>query len=118
MPTRNRLPRLAGPLIAAAALTACATPQDRADLLTVAASAPPASLDFTTTGGAAAPQALMGNVYETLVRIDDTGTPQPFLATSWDIEERPEGAVYTFHLRDDVTFSLSLIHISEPTRRS
>ena len=63
----------------------------------------PASLDFTTTGGAAIPQALMGNVYETLVLIDDTGTPQPLLAESWDVsEDRTE---YVFHLKDGVTFS-------------
>lgn len=63
----------------------------------------PAGLDFTTIGGAAAPQALMQNVYETLVRIDDTGTPQPHLAESWEISD--DGTVYTFHLREGVTFS-------------
>lgn len=99
---RMKHTRLAGPLLAAAALTACAPPPSEGQL-TVATSAPPASLDFTTTGGAAAPQALMGNVYETLVRIDDSGQPQPFLATSWDVSD--DGKVYTFHLRDDVTFS-------------
>ncbi|GAA3521618.1 ABC transporter substrate-binding protein [Corynebacterium pilbarense] len=58
-------------------------------------------MDFTTTGGAAAPQALVGNVYETLVRIDASGTPVPHLA------ERVErdGGVFTFHLRDGVTFA-------------
>lgn len=95
--------RLAGSLAAAAALSACGTPAAAPDVITVATSAPPASLDFTTTDGAAAPQALMGNVYETLVRIDDAGQPQPFLATSW--EESDDGKVYTFHLRDGVTFS-------------
>lgn len=95
--------RLAGPLAALATLSACSSPVAGQDLLTVATSAPPASLDFTTTGGAAAPQALMGNVYETLVLIDDTGQPRPFLATSWDTSD--DGTVYTFHLRDDVTFS-------------
>lgn len=95
--------RLAGPLAALATLSACSSPVTGQDLLTVATSAPPASLDFTTTGGAAAPQALMGNVYETLVLIDDTGQPQPFLSTSWDTSD--DGTVYTFHLRDGVTFS-------------
>lgn len=43
----------------------------------------------------------MGNVYETLVRIDASGTPVPHLA------ERVErdGGVFTFHLRDGVTFA-------------
>ena len=92
------------PLAAAVALTlplaACSGAGPR-DNIVVAASAAPAGLDFTTTGGAAAPQALVGNVYETLVRIDDTGTPVPHLAESWD----RDGETFTFHLRDDVTFS-------------
>lgn len=91
-------------LVAAAALAlplaACGDSAPR-DNVVVAASAAPAGLDFTTTGGAAAPQALVGNVYETLVRIDATGTPVPHLA------ERVErdGGVFTFHLRDGVTFA-------------
>ncbi|OHR21109.1 peptide ABC transporter substrate-binding protein [Corynebacterium sp. HMSC034A01] len=67
----------------------------------MAASAAPAGLDFTTTGGAAAPQALVGNVYETLVRIDASGTPVPHLA---EHVERG-GGTFTFHLRDGVTFA-------------
>ena len=91
-------------LAAAAALAlplaACGDSAPR-DNVVVAASAAPAGLDFTTTGGAAAPQALVGNVYETLVRIDASGTPVPHLA------ERVErdGGVFTFHLRDGVTFA-------------
>ena len=71
------------------------------DNVVVAASGAPAGLDFTTTGGAAAPQALVGNVYETLVRIDASGTPVPHLA------ERVErdGGTFTFHLRNGVTFA-------------
>lgn len=73
------------------------------DSVVVGTTSAPASLDFTTTGGAAIPQALMNNVYETLVRIDDSGQPQPFLAESWDISnDRTE---YTFHLKDGVAFS-------------
>ena len=91
-------------LAAAAALAlplaACGSAAPR-DSVVVAASAAPAGLDFTTTGGAAAPQALVGNVYETLVRIDASGAPVPFLARNWD----REGGVFTFHLRDDVTFA-------------
>ena len=91
-------------LVAAAALAlplaACGDSAPR-DNVVVAASAAPAGLDFTTTGGAAAPQALVGNVYETLVRIDASGTPVPHLA------ERVErdGGTFTFHLRNGVTFA-------------
>ncbi|WP_165164255.1 ABC transporter substrate-binding protein [Corynebacterium qintianiae] len=101
--------RAAGVLLAVAALAplpACTSSADiagRNGQLVVATQAPPAGLDFTTTGGAAAPQALMGNIYETLVRIDDSGQPQPFLAESW--EESADGTQYVFHLRDGVTFS-------------
>ena len=66
----------------------------------LATTAAATSLDFTTTGGAAIPAALMGNVYETLVTIADDGSIQPGLAESWDID----GTEYTFHLRE-ATFS-------------
>lgn len=101
-------PKAAAALLSVAAvvaLSACASPAGgaRPDQLVVATQAPPAGLDFTTTGGAAAPQALMGNIYETLVRIDDSGQPQPFLAESWDISA--DGSEYIFHLREGVRFS-------------
>lgn len=74
-----------------------------ADGVVVGAVGPPASLDFTTAGGAAIPQALMGNIYETLVRIDDDGAIRPHLATSWEVSA--DGLVHTFHLREDVAFT-------------
>lgn len=43
------------------------------------------------------------NIFDTLVRVDDNGVAQPWLATSWDISE--DGLVYTYHLRDDVYFT-------------
>lgn len=106
MDTRRRIASTV--LAASGALfgaSACATDDGvpARDSVVVATQAAPASLDFTSTGGAAVPQAMMSNVYETLVRIDDTGTPQPFLAESW--EESADGTTYTFHLREDVTFS-------------
>ncbi|AWB84489.1 ABC transporter substrate-binding protein [Corynebacterium liangguodongii] len=90
------------PLAAVSCATDGGPGTGRGDLV-VATQAAPASLDFTSTGGAAAPQALVGNVYETLVRIDSTGTPQPHLATSW--ETSPDGTEYVFHLREGVRFS-------------
>ncbi|MBG6122104.1 ABC transporter substrate-binding protein [Corynebacterium aquatimens] len=100
---------LAG-VLAISTLTACSagstsTVIGRADTrgVVVGTTGAPASLDFTTTGGAAIPQALMANVYETLVRIDERGKPAPLLATSWEIsEDRTE---YTFQLREGVRFS-------------
>jgi len=40
----------------------------------------PVSLDISQESGAAIPQALLYNVYETLVKIDDQGKFQPLLA--------------------------------------
>ena len=45
------------------------------------------------------------NIYDRLVEcevVDGVATIVPSLAKSWDIS--PDGLVYTFHLRDDVTF--------------
>lgn len=62
----------------------------------------PANLDYTTTGGAAIFEALLYNVYESLVRIDADGEIQPLLAESWEISD--DGLEYTFQLRQGVTF--------------
>lgn len=74
----------------------------RTDMV-IAHTAEPANLDFTTSAGAAVPQALMENVYESLVRIDQEGQIQPALAESWDLSE--DRKTYTFKLRKDVKFS-------------
>ncbi|QAY64876.1 ABC transporter substrate-binding protein [Xylanimonas allomyrinae] len=95
---------------ALAACTAGSTAQDpsaspgaaRTDV-TIAVGAEPVNLDFTTTSGAAIPQLLMNNVYETLVKIDQDGSLVPLLATSWDVSD--DRTQYTFHLRQGVTFS-------------
>src|SRR5262245_53931581 len=39
---------------------------------------------------------LCGQVYSTLVRLDNDGVVQPYLAKSWEIS--PDGLTYTFHL--------------------
>ncbi|MDR2398754.1 MAG: ABC transporter substrate-binding protein, partial [Spirochaetaceae bacterium] len=51
------------------------------------------------------PNAMFAQVmlYEALVKLNDDGTIGPALAESWDIS--PDGLVYTFHLRKDVTFT-------------
>lgn len=63
----------------------------------------PVNFDFTTTSGAAIPQALMNNVYEGLVMIDQNGDLQPQLAESWTVSE--DGLTYDFVLNEGVTFS-------------
>lgn len=73
------------------------------DAIVVGTTAAPASLDFTTTGGAAIPQALMSNVYQGLVRINSAGEIEPELATSWELSA--DGTEYTFQLREGVRFS-------------
>lgn len=73
------------------------------DTLTVALTAKPDNLDFTRTAGAAIPQALLGNVYEGLVRLDDNGVITPQLAASWTVSD--DRTVYDFTLREDVVFS-------------
>lgn len=46
----------------------------------------------------------MGRIlFDCLVYQDEQGNISPWLAKSWDISE--DGKTYTFHLRDDVTFS-------------
>ncbi len=66
--------------------------------------AEPASLDFTTTDGAAIPQLLLDNVYETLVTVDvASGEIVGALAEDWEVSE--DRLTYTFTLKDGVTFS-------------
>jgi peptide/nickel transport system substrate-binding protein len=72
--------------------------------LAIGFTAEPANLDFTTTDGAAIPEALLVNVYEGLVKIDQTnGEIVPALAESWEISD--DGRTYDFMLREGVTFS-------------
>jgi peptide/nickel transport system substrate-binding protein len=71
--------------------------------LAVGLVAEPASLDFTTTDGAAIPQVLLGNIYNGLVRQDDDGKIVPDLAKSWTIS--PDRKTYTFTLVDNAKFA-------------
>ena len=63
----------------------------------------PTSLDFTQADGAAIPQVLLTNVYETLVKQDQDGKIVPSLAESWTVSD--DGKTYTFKLRDGVKFT-------------
>lgn len=63
----------------------------------------PDSLDFTQTAGAPITQALLLNVYETLVKQDQDGTIVPLLAESYTVSD--DKLTYDFTLRSGVTFS-------------
>ncbi|MEO7059225.1 MAG: ABC transporter substrate-binding protein [Lapillicoccus sp.] len=65
--------------------------------------AEPASLDFTTTDGAAIPQVLLTNVYETLVKQDQKGAIVGSLAKDWKVSA--DNRTYTFTLVDNAKFS-------------
>ncbi|HRW18169.1 MAG TPA: ABC transporter substrate-binding protein [Dermatophilaceae bacterium] len=118
----TRLPRLLAPVAALAlALTACTAGSSTApapssagsgsgtaagpssDRITIGLVLEPTSLDFTTVSGAAIQQALMYNVYESLVKVDDTGKIVPGLATSWKLSE--DRKTYTFELAPNAKFS-------------
>jgi peptide/nickel transport system substrate-binding protein len=71
--------------------------------LSIGLVAEPASLDFTTTDGAAIPQTLLTNVYEGLVKQDETGKIVPDLAKSWKVS--PDRKTYTFDLVDNAKFT-------------
>lgn len=71
--------------------------------LVIGATAEPATLDPTATSQAAVPQALLYNVYETLVRIDAEGNLKPLLAQAWDISA--DHLTYTFRLHSAAKFS-------------
>ncbi|WP_316667583.1 ABC transporter substrate-binding protein [uncultured Propionibacterium sp.] len=92
----------------AAPLAACsddgtAETQEQARQLVIGATAAPAALDPSTNSGAAIPQALLYNVYETLVKIDSNGDVVPLLATEWN--ESEDGLTYTFTLQPKAAFS-------------
>ncbi|MBO9456427.1 ABC transporter substrate-binding protein [Paracoccus sp. R12_1] len=79
-----------------------ATAQTPADVLIVGQIAEPKSLDPAAVT-AVNDFRILVNVYEGLTRYEDgTLQPGPGLATAWDISD--DGTVYTFTLRDGVTF--------------
>lgn len=62
----------------------------------------PQSLDIRTEAGSQIEQALLGNVYQTLLRQDSQGHQTPGLAKSWDLSA--DRLTYTFHLDPDARF--------------
>ncbi len=91
------------PLLTAAAIAlAAAMPLAHAQTLTVAKSGDAPHFDGHRAGWSAAAD-VINLVQDTLVALDwDGRTPIPLLAKSWTVS--PDGKLYTFKLRDDVTF--------------
>lgn len=97
--------------VGALSLTGCSAgsggaPADTGDTpstATIALTGAPVNLDFTTTAGAAIPQALMSNVYEGLVEVNQDGEIVPLLASEWSLSD--DRKTYTFTLEEGVTFS-------------
>ncbi|MCL2782937.1 MAG: ABC transporter substrate-binding protein [Propionibacteriaceae bacterium] len=71
--------------------------------LRIGATAIPDSMDPTADNNAAVPQALLYNVYETLVKLDGEGRIRPLLAKEWTIST--DGLTYTFNLQSGATFA-------------
>lgn len=104
----NMIASIATVMVASLALVGCSTGPTAGDeepdtSLTIGLLATPSNLDYTTTAGAAIPQALLYNVYEGLVKVGNDGTIIPLLAKSWTVSD--DGLVYDFALQEDVTFS-------------
>ena len=103
----NRLARLTMCLLVlplALVATAC-TGQPVLDSrhLRIGATAAPDSLDPTTNSNAAVAQALLYNVYETLVKLDSDGHIRPLLAQEWTVSN--DRLTYEFKLQQGVRFS-------------
>jgi peptide/nickel transport system substrate-binding protein len=108
----HRIARAVAPLAALAiGLAACTagsstspSPTSGADAsVRVGLIVEPANYDFTTQSGAAIPQLMMSNVYESLLEVDEGGKYVPSLAKAWTIS--PDRRTYTFDLVDNATFS-------------
>jgi len=75
----------------------------KADVLTVADSGIVTTLDPRASSSSEV--RVLANLYETLILANPPGSPEPYspcLATSW--EKSSDGLVWTFHLREGVTF--------------
>jgi peptide/nickel transport system substrate-binding protein len=63
----------------------------------------PDSLDIRNEQGNAVTQALLGNVYQTLLSKSNSNVPQAGIAQSWEVSK--DALHYTFHLNSNARFS-------------
>ena len=89
-------------LVSVFALTASALAAQAKDDITVAMQLEPPHLDPTSAAAQAIDSVLYTNVFEGLTRFMGEGSVVAGLAESWEISD--DGTVYTFSLRDGVTF--------------
>jgi len=78
-----------------------ATPQKGGSLIVCQPAEPP-GLDPTANTAAAIDRVVYSNIYEGLIKVNSKGEFIPGLATKWEVS--PDGKVYTFTLRQGVTF--------------
>ncbi len=95
----------ATPVPAAATTPAAATPKPpavrRGGTLALALAADPQSLDPLTANDASS-LAVLDEIYDPLLTMDERLQPAPWLAQRWELSA--DGLTYTFHLRDGVHF--------------
>ncbi len=89
--------------VAGCSNTGGGTGNQAATTLTVGATLEPTGLDITAADGAGGPQALLYNVYETLVKINNDGQLVGLLANSWTLS--PDRLTYTFALQPRANFA-------------
>ncbi len=105
-------PSLAGILAAGLLLTGCAgggtgdattaASADTAASIEVGSLYEPSNLSNVDAGGQGVTEAFSGNVYESLMKLDDDGSVTPLLAEDYSVSD--DGLTYTFTLRDGVKF--------------
>lgn len=105
---------IAAPQLSAAARAAETEPVRGGTLIAVLEPEPTALVSIVNNNY---PFAIVSaNVFDGLAEYDDTFTPQPALATGWEVA--PDGLSITFHLRDDVKWHDGTDFTSEDVRFS
>lgn len=106
---RTGLSRLVTVMVAAVALTACSSgsggdseSSEGGGTIRVGVSSMPPGLGDPFTGVGAQSVYTWSALFDPLTMVDDSGKPQPWLATSW---ENVDENTWEFALRDDVTFA-------------